>query len=304
MSRSHRDQTSSPLPCLRLSSIALLLPAVAQIWATDGEALSPAPGRRVVSLTPASGEFNGPSVAINPSNPRQVVAAFGSRVTVSYSTDAGEHWALAEGTAPTGYRGTGDISVAYDHQGHAILCFIAFDGAGPWRYWGHNPKRNGIQIRRSLDGGKTWEPNTIPVIEHAETPGIPFEDKPYIVADNQPKSPYVGNLYVGWTEDRTADSLILFSAPPTEALPGQLRWGSAISPAGRAMTKARCKDSAASSRPMAHCTSFGAARTTSFTPSRTMAAGRSRATAGLPKLGRPISWCSMPITPPDIRRST
>ena len=42
-------------------------------------------------------------------------------------------------------------------------------------------------------------------------PGIPFEDKPYIVADNQPKSPYAGNLYVGWTEDRTADSLILFS---------------------------------------------------------------------------------------------
>jgi hypothetical protein len=143
---------------------------------------------------------------------------------VSYSTDAGEHWALAEGTAPTGYRGTGDISVAYDHQGHAILCFIAFDGAGPWRYWGHNPKRNGIQIRRSLDGGKTWEPNTIPVIEHAETPGIPFEDKPYIVADNQPKSPYVGNLYVGWTEDRTADSLILFS----RSTDGGLTWSAPV----------------------------------------------------------------------------
>ena len=86
--------------------------------------------------------------------------------------------------------------------------------------WGHNPKRNSIQIRRSLDGGKTWEPRTIPVIEHAEGPGIPFEDKPYVVADNQAKSPYAGNLYVGWTEDRTADSLILFS----RSTDGGLTW--------------------------------------------------------------------------------
>ncbi len=105
-------------------------------------------------------------------------------------------------------------------QGHAILCFIAFDAAGSWRYWGHNPKRNSIQIRRSQDGGKTWEPRTIPVIEHPDSPGMPFEDKPYIVADNQAKSPYSGNLYVGWTEDRTADSIILFS----RSTDGGLTW--------------------------------------------------------------------------------
>ena len=202
------------------SGFLLAVLAVAEAQVADEQALPPAPGRRVVSVTPAPGEFNGPSIAINPANPQQIVVAFGSRVTADYSTDGGEHWAMSEGTAPTNYRASGDISVTYDHRGHAILCFIAFDGAGSWRYWGHNPKRNSIQIRRSLDGGKTWEPRTIPVIEHAEGPGIPFEDKPYVVADNQAKSPYAGNLYVGWTEDRTADSLILFS----RSTDGGLTW--------------------------------------------------------------------------------
>ena len=202
------------------SAFLLAVLAVAPAQVADEHALSPAPGRRVVSVTPDPGAFNGPSIAINPANPKQIVVAFGSRVTVDYSTDAGEHWSTSQETAPTNYRATGDISITYDRQGHAILCFIAFDAAGSWRYWGHNPKRNSIQIRRSLDGGKTWEPRTIPVIEHADIPGMPFEDKPYVVADNQPKSPYAGNLYVGWTEDRTADSIILSS----RSTDGGLTW--------------------------------------------------------------------------------
>jgi hypothetical protein len=214
------------------SGFLLVLLAIAQAQAADRKELPPAPGRRVVSLTPDPGAFNGPSIAINPSNPQQMVVAFGSRVTASYSIDGGEHWALAQGTAPTNYRASGDISVTYDRQGHAILCFIAFDAAGSWRYWGHNPKRNSIQIRRSLDGGKTWEPRTIAVIEHADGPGIPFEDKPYIVADNQPQSPYAGNLYVGWTEDRTADSLILFS----RSTDGGLTWSEPLRISDRAGT--------------------------------------------------------------------
>jgi hypothetical protein len=212
--------------------LLLVVSALAQAQVGGDQTLSPAPGGRVVNLTPKPGGFNGPSLAINPANHNQVVAAFGSHVTVDYSTDGGEHWAPAEGTAVTNYKATGDISITYDRQGHAILCFIAFDGAGSWRYWGHNPKRNSIQIRRSLDGGKNWEARTIPVIEHAGGAGDPFEDKPYIVADNQPKSPYAGNLYVGWTQDRTTDSLILFS----RSSDGGLTWSAPIKISDRAGT--------------------------------------------------------------------
>jgi BNR repeat-like domain len=184
-----------------------------------------APGRRVVTITPDPGSYTSPSIAINPINPKQVVVGFGGHTSVGYTTDGGQTWALAQGTALTNYRSFGDNSVIFDRQGHALYGFIAGDGAGSWRYWGHNPKRNSIQVRRSLDGGKTWEPNSIPVIEHAQGgPGVPFEDKPYLVPDNQPKSPYAGNLYVAWTEDRIADSIILFS----RSTDGGLTWSTPL----------------------------------------------------------------------------
>ncbi|HEY6971648.1 MAG TPA: sialidase family protein, partial [Candidatus Angelobacter sp.] len=41
-------------------------------------------------------------------------------------------------------------------------------------------------------------------------PGIPFEDKPYIIADNG-NGPHAGNLYVGWTRWTLKDSEILLS---------------------------------------------------------------------------------------------
>jgi hypothetical protein len=66
-------------------------------------------------------------------------------------------------------------------------------------------------VRRSLDGGKTWEAEPIPVAEQTSSPGIPFEDKPYIVADNS-KSRYAGNLYIGWTRWRLTDSQMVLSS--------------------------------------------------------------------------------------------
>ena len=53
---------------------------------------------------------------------------------------------------------------------------------------------------------------------------MPFEDKPYIVADNNSASPFAGNLYVGWTEFSLSKSVILFSRSSDGGVRGRLRF--------------------------------------------------------------------------------
>jgi hypothetical protein len=177
---------------------------------TAGELLARAPQAAVTTLNRRAGYFSEPSVAINPLNPHQVVVAFQVGAQIAYSEDAGEHWQLVPGTSPKDYRVSGDVSVAYDNQGHAVLCYIAFDKLGTYNYWGHGATRNGIYIRRSLDGGRNWDHDDVAVAQEPTQPGVPFEDKPYLVADDS-HGPYAGNLYVGWTRWTLANSEMLFS---------------------------------------------------------------------------------------------
>jgi len=176
-----------------------------------GQEMPKAPQAQVFTLTPAPGYFTEPAVAVNPANPQQVVGVFQDNVHAAYSQDAGHTWQAAEGVDPKNYKISGDVSVAFDNRGHAFVCYIAFDKLGSFNYWARGATRNGIFVRRSLDGGKTWEADHVAVAEQPSEPGIPFEDKPYIVMDNSPKSPHAGNLYVGWTRWRIADSQILLS---------------------------------------------------------------------------------------------
>jgi len=172
--------------------------------------LPKAPHSQVFTLTPTPGPYTEPAIAVNPTNSQKVVGVFQDNAHAAYSWDAGHTWQMAEGIDPKNYRVSGDVSTAFDNQGHALICYIAFDKLGTFNYWGHGATRNGIFVRRSLDGGKTWEADHIPVAEQTSSPGIPFEDKPYIVADNT-KSKYAGNLYIGWTRWRIADSQMVLS---------------------------------------------------------------------------------------------
>lgn len=175
-----------------------------------GQDLPKAPQARVFTLTPTPGYFTEPAIAVNPTNPQQVVGVYQDNAHAAYSQDTGRTWQNAEGVEAKNYRVSGDVSVAFDNQGHAFICYIAFDKLGTFNYWAHGATRNGIFVRRSLDGGKTWEGDHIPVAEQPSEPGIPFEDKPYIVADNT-TGRYAGNLYIGWTRWRIADSQIVLS---------------------------------------------------------------------------------------------
>lgn len=190
-----------------LTAVLMALLAAAS---TLAQGIPPAPGARIFKLTPHPGFFSEPSVAVNPRNSAQVVVAYQVTDHIAYSTDSGLHWRLARGVPPLNYRVSGDVSVVFDNKGHAILCSIAFDKLGTDQYWGHNATRNGIFVRRSLDGGENWETKLVTVISHPSDPGIPFEDKPYIVADDT-QGPYAGNLYIGWTHFTLTKSEIYFS---------------------------------------------------------------------------------------------
>lgn len=194
--------------CLRLWLCCSLL-AGGLVHAQASAALPLAPQASVVDLTPQPGYFTEPSIAIDPGNPQHVAAAFQDPAHAGYSTDGGRTWAVATGTASTRLRVSGDVSIAYDTHGHAILCYLAFNKLGTFNYWGHDATENGLFVRRSLNGGRTWEAQDIPIIEHAAAPNIPWEDKPYIVADDS-HSRYSGNLYVGWTRWTLTDSEIWF----------------------------------------------------------------------------------------------
>ena len=168
-----------------------------------------APGAALTTVTPEPGFFTEPGIAIDPNRPDDVVAVYQDNAHAAYSTDAGKTWTVATGVESKEYRVSGDVSTTFDNQGHAFVCYIAFDRLGTFNYWGHNANRNGIYIRRSMDGGKTWEENEIAVSAQPQEPGIPFEDKPYIVADNS-HGPYAGNLYIGWTRWTLTNSELLF----------------------------------------------------------------------------------------------
>lgn len=189
-----------------LTRISVLFLLASFLWAQE---LPPAPKSHLTDITPKPGFFNEPAIAVNPLNPQQLVVAWQINASAAYSSDGGQSWSIAEGTAPKDYKISGDVSIAYDAAGHALLCYIAFDKLGTANYWAQGATRNGIFVRRSLDGGKTWETDAATVTAHDSTPNIPFEDKPWIVTDFS--GPHAGNIYVGWTQFTLTGSDLLFS---------------------------------------------------------------------------------------------
>jgi hypothetical protein len=197
-------------PRSRCCALILCLGFFAQAPFLLAQDLLPAPHVQIIPLTPTPGFFTEPSIAVNPNNPQQVVAVFQDNAHAAYSEDQGRTWQVVD-VAPKTFRVSGDVSTTFDNQGRAFVCYIAFDKLGTFNYWAHGATRNGIFVRRSMDGGKTWEPDHHAVAEQPTAPGIPFEDKPYIVADTNPKSRFAGNLYVGWTRWRLTDSQMVIS---------------------------------------------------------------------------------------------
>jgi hypothetical protein len=180
-----------------------------------------APAVRIVDVTAADARRPAEvSVAINPTNPTQVIAVLlqaggpgEPRVSNwSYtSADGGLTWRPLRAPNPDG-RAQGDDAVVFGADGTAFHSYISFDGIRverPQRAW------SGIFVRSTTDG-LTWQA-PVAVVDHINT-AIPFEDKPWVGVDRSTSSPHRGHVYVAWTrfdvygsEDPAHRSRIMFS---------------------------------------------------------------------------------------------
>ncbi len=162
---------------------------------------------------------NETAVAVDPNNPAHLLAGSNDTELVSgkaktalgyyTSFDGGRTW--LNGQVPNaGFAQTADPAVGFDSLGNAYYAIIAFDlGLGGQALGG------AIQVSRSSDGGQTFE---TPVTVEESTSDAIFEDKPYLVVDTNPGSPFLNSVYIVWTRfhfnsaDSYLESPIFFSA--------------------------------------------------------------------------------------------
>jgi hypothetical protein len=194
-----------------LTLILLFFPAM-----TLAQSLTRPPGARLATLPRVVGDkSNETSVAVNPRDPRNVIISYQQPLGegadhypgqvldghVAWTADGGKTWAVAPGTVHEGYRKSFDTSVTFDLHGHAFVVNLEMDDVV---YTG----RHGVYVRRSPDGGRSWE-GPITLIER---PGGQqqslMEDHPVIVADNGSGSRFAGNLYVVWCRGLDHDKII------------------------------------------------------------------------------------------------
>jgi hypothetical protein len=140
------------------------------------------------------------SVAINPNNPNQIVAAskkfadiqtYDFTLATEYSTDGGATWQASPDLAlPEGATVMTDPTLAWDDSNNVFLVGLT----------GYNPPTwdtIGMVIYKSSDGGMTWsEPNPI----HYSS----ADDKQWAAGDPFPSSPFRGHVYAVWDNNGIA----------------------------------------------------------------------------------------------------
>ena len=174
---------------------------------------------------------NEASIAQNPMNPRQIVAAFNDyrrgdgTCGAARSTNGGASW--QDSTVPTGfvrglptfgtarqyYQAAGDPSVAWDTKGNAYLScqmFLRGNATAP------NPDQSsGLYVFRSTgNGGASWNFPGRPVVENDDVAGTGASllDKQLMTVDATVGSPFQDRVYVTWTLFAADGTAYIYSA--------------------------------------------------------------------------------------------
>ena len=175
-------------------------------------ALPRAPGAHVATVTAAPGPWSEPGIALDPRDRSRILAVYQGPASGAYSTDSARTFSPAGTIAPSDWKRAGDVSATFDDKGNAYVSYLVFDRLGTPSYWRHGAGRNGVYVRRSRDGGRTWDdPVAVRAWYTGNEPGLQYEDMPRIFADNSPASPHHGSLYMGWIEWQLEKSIMLFA---------------------------------------------------------------------------------------------
>lgn len=155
------------------------------------------------------------AIVANPDNPDHLLAGSndyrldfrGATVLVRIptgffvSTDGGETWADGEVPLVRGALGAGDPSPAFNSKfGTAHMASLEFTCGqfAPLCTTGN------ITVSTSHDGGFTWDRPVIAArgVGSDQAAQEIFNDKEWLVADNDPSSPFFGRLYLVWAQFR------------------------------------------------------------------------------------------------------
>jgi hypothetical protein len=135
------------------------------------------------------------SIAINPGNPKQIVAGskkfkniktYDFTLATAYSINGGQTWHDSADIPIPGWDCLSDPALAWDDAGNIYL--VALAGK-------HPPKFDtvGIAVYKSIDGGTTWSPANL---IHTST----GDDKQWAAGDSNWVSPYHGHVYAVWDD--------------------------------------------------------------------------------------------------------
>jgi hypothetical protein len=141
--------------------------------------------------------FDGePYLAINPANPKNLVAAwmglklsngsFKIAIKTRASFDGGNTWSSTVALPHMGLQyGSADPSLVFDKNGLLYACYIDYK---------KSPDSGGIYIARSVDGGLNWDTPSKAYDMYDDGSKKPI-DRPWLVIDNSTTANF-GTLYI------------------------------------------------------------------------------------------------------------
>ncbi|MFG2999604.1 Ig-like domain-containing protein [Streptomyces sp. NPDC048340] len=160
---------------LVLQSLVILGPATSTAWAGEDQRI-------------ATGGFEPHNATANPRRPGHVAVMQGCTVHIDLNFGR-DGFPITRTSTVTPCNG--DPSLAFDAQGRLFVTHLS-------RGLNTTPNQLGVGVARINDTTTTGNQTYTPV--RVSNNGAIDNDKQWLVVDANPTSPYVGNLYIVWTE--------------------------------------------------------------------------------------------------------